>query len=331
MLEEIAKRGTSAQKAKALRALMVSERIRGRRDALGQFYVAPPVGRKCIVVFTAKNTENLPGDEIGNPKKSGDIAVKEAYKGAGSTYDMFKSVYDRSSIDDRDMCLKSTVHYGVDYANAFWDGTQMVYGDGDGDLFNRFTIAIDVIAHELSHGITENEAGLEYHDQPGALNESMSDVFGSLVRQKAKKQTVDKADWLIGAGLFTKKVRGKAIRSMKEPGTAYDDPVLGKDPQPGSMKDYVKTGDDNGGVHINSGIPNRAFCIAAMEIGGYAWEKTGMIWYIALRDRLRPNSSFQTAANTTFSIAGELYGNGSDEQLAVKKGWTDVGVKIRKK
>jgi Zn-dependent metalloprotease len=185
-----------------------------------------------------------------------------------------------------------------------------------------------VIAHELTHGITEYEAGLEYANQPGALNESMSDVFGSLVKQKAKKQTAEKADWLIGEGLFTKKVNGKAIRSLKEPGTAYDDPVLGADPQPGHMKDFIRTGDDNGGVHLNSGIPNRAFCIAACEIGGYAWERAGMIWYVALRDRLRRKSGFAKAASTTFAVAGELFGEGSDEQLAVRKGWTEVGVKI---
>jgi Zn-dependent metalloprotease len=331
MLKKIAENGTASQKNRALRSLMVSEKIRGRREAFGQFYVATSAGAKCLRVYTSKNTENLPGDPVSSPSKSKDAAIKEAYKGATATYDLYKSVYDRDSIDDRGMCIESSVHYGSNYTNAFWDGKQMVYGDGDGELFNRFTKSIDVIGHELTHGITEYEAGLEYADQPGALNESMSDVFGSLVKQKSKKQTAEKADWLIGEGLFTKKIKGKAIRSMKEPGTAYDDPVLGKDPQPASMKDYLKTTDDNGGVHINSGIPNRAFCITALEIGGYAWEKAGMIWYVALRDRLRMKSNFSNAAGITVAVAGELYGDGSDEQKAVRKGWTDVGVKITKK
>jgi Zn-dependent metalloprotease len=333
MLKEIARNGNSRMKNWAINALMISEKIRGRREALGQFYIAPPIGTKCLVVFDAKNTQNLPGDQVKNPKTSKDVAIKEAYKGSDLTYDLYKKVYGRSSIDDKDLCIKSTVHYDVNYDNAFWDGTQMVYGDGDGELFNRFTVAIDVIGHELTHGVTEYEAGLEYASQPGAINESMSDVFGSLVKQRTKKQTADKADWLIGAGLFTKKVKGSAIRSMKEPGTAYDDPVLGKDPQPGHMKDYVKLppSDDNGGVHINSGIPNRAFYITATEIGGYAWEKAGMIWYITLRDRLRPKSSFRETANMTFLAAGELYGKGSEEQIAVKKGWAGVGIKITAK
>jgi Zn-dependent metalloprotease len=331
MLKEIAKKGTTGQKERALRSLMVSEKIRGMREAFGLFYVAASAGAKCIRIYDAKNSQDLPGSPVSSPSKSKDTAVKEAYKGASTTYDLFKSLYERDSIDDKGMCIESTVHYDRDYSNAFWDGRQMVYGDGDGELFNRFTKAIDVIGHELTHGITEYEAGLVYADQPGALNESMSDVFGSLVKQKSRKQTAEKADWLIGEGLFTKKVRGKAIRSMKDPGTAYDDPILGKDPQPGHMKEYIKTSDDNGGVHLNSGIPNRAFYITAVEIGGNAWEKAGMIWYTALRDRLRAKSNFARAANITFAVAGELYGKGSDEQLAVKKGWTEVGVKITNK
>lgn len=328
MLKEIARKGTAGQKERALRSLMVSEKIRGMREAFGQFWVATSAGAKCIRVYNAKNTRDLPGSPVSSPAKSKDAAIKEAYKGASMTYDLFSSVYERDSIDDKGMCIESTVHFDKDYSNAFWDGRQMVYGDGDGELFNRFTKSIDVIGHELTHGITEYEAGLAYANQPGALNESMSDVFGSLVKQKAKKQTAEKADWLIGEGLFTKKVHGVAIRSMKDPGTAYDDPVLGKDPQPGHMKDYIKTDDDNGGVHLNSGIPNRAFYLTAVGIGGFAYEKAGMIWYIALRDRLRTRSGFTKAANTMFTVAGELYGEGSDEQRAVKRGWTDVGVKI---
>jgi Zn-dependent metalloprotease len=167
---------------------------------------------------------------------------------------------------------------------------------------------------------------LEYQDQPGALNESFSDVFGSLVKQYALKQTAEKADWLIGAGLFTRKIKGVALRSMKAPGTAYDDPTLGKDPQPGHMRDYVKTSSDNGGVHINSGIPNHAFYLTAIGIGGKAWEKAGKIWYITLRDRLQENSSFQDAANLSADVAGSLFGKDSKERKAVLKAWEDVGL-----
>ena len=131
---------------------------------------------------------------------------------------------------------------------------------------------------------------------------------------------------LIGSGLFMPKIDGKALRSMKAPGTAYDDPVLGKDPQPATMKDYVETTSDNGGVHINSGIPNHAFYLAAAEIGGHSWTKAGKIWYIALRDRLRSGTNFEGAAYATISVAKDLYGSGSKEMKAVRKAWKAVGV-----
>jgi Zn-dependent metalloprotease len=169
----------------------------------------------------------------------------------------------------------------------------------------------------------------EYEGQAGALNESFSDVFGSLVKQYSLKQKAEKADWLIGSGLFTRKVKGVALRSMKEPGTAYNDPTIGKDPQPGHMKDYDNTTSDNGGVHINSGIPNRAFYLTAIELGGYAWEKAGKIWYIALTERLRERSNFQQGANNTYEVASTLFGKGSREQNVVENAWQKVGIKVK--
>ena len=223
----------------------------------------------------------------------------------------------------------ATVHYGKKYDNAFWDGAQMVFGDGDGKLFNRFTISVDIVGHELSHGVTEDEAQLAYFNQAGALNESVSDVFGSLIKQYALKQTADQADWLIGAGLLTDQVNGKALRSMAAPGTAYDDPVLGKDPQPDNMKHYLHTTQDNGGVHINSGIPNHAFYLAATAIGGNAWESAGHIWYETLRDkRLKANAGFVAFGKLTVTNARALYGATAKETVAVRDAWHAVGVKV---
>ena len=199
-------------------------------------------------------------------------------------------------------------------------------GDGDGELFQRFTKSVDVIAHELTHGITQYEASLQYSGESGALNESFSDVFGSLVKQRVKNHTAQEADWIIGEGLLAPTVKGIGIRSLKAPGTAYDDKLLGQDPQPGHVKDKYTGTDDNGGVHINSGIPNQAFYLAAVEIGGYAWEKAGKIWYIALRDRLRATDDFQRAAQVTMQVAGELYGIASPEQKAIENAWQKVGV-----
>lgn len=337
--EKIAQNGTPGQRRIALSTLAVDQTIRAVRAAQGP--AAPSrrrglslstVTQKQRTIFDAHNTQTLPGTVVrgeGAPA-TGDPAVDEAYDGLGATYDLYWEVYERNSIDDAGLPLNGTVHFGQDYDNAFWDGQRMVFGDGDGQLFNRFTIAVDVMGHELTHGVTQDEAQLLYFFTPGALNESMSDVFGSLVKQRMLNQTADQADWLIGAGLFTANVNGAALRSMKAPGTAYDDPVLGKDPQPAHMSHFVFTFDDNGGVHINSGIPNHAFYLAATRIGGYAWEKAGRIWYETLRDpQLRSFSGFRAFARRTLANAGRLYGQGSPEQQAVQASWQDVGISVK--
>jgi Zn-dependent metalloprotease len=202
----------------------------------------------------------------------------------------------------------------------------MVYGDGDGVIFQRFSSALDVIAHELTHGVTQFTAQLAYQDQSGALNESMSDVFGSMVKQWALGQTVDQADWLIGAAIMAPGFKGRALRDMANPGTAYDDPRLGKDPQPGDMKDYVQTDTDNGGVHTNSGIPSRAFVLAAKAIGGNSWEKAGRIWYVTLTERLIGTADFAKCAAETVSVARDLFPEDSSIAAKVAKAWAEVGV-----
>jgi hypothetical protein len=225
------------------------------------------------------------------------------------------------------MPLLATVHYGERYDNAFWDGRQMVFGDGDGIIFDRFTKALDVIGHELAHGVTEHTAGLLYRGQPGALNESISDVFGVLVKQHALGQTAAEADWLVGAELLLPGVQGRALRDMHHPGTAFDDPNLGTDPQPAHMDDYVVTESDFGGVHINSGIANRAFVLAALAIGGHAWEDAGGIWHAVLTgDGIRADCDFATFAELTIASATERHGYGSVQHSAVQSAWQEVGV-----
>lgn len=285
-------------------------------------------GRKRRTVYDARHGYDLPGRLVrseGNPR-SKDPAVNEAYDGCGATYDFFSKVFDRNSIDGRGLRLESTVHYGRDYDNAFWDGRQIVFGDGDGEVFGRFTRALDVIGHELAHGVVQFEAGLKYQGQPGALSESFGDVFGTLVKQRKKRQSATEADWLIGGELFMPGIKAAGIRSMKAPGTAYDDPLLGKDPQPGHMRDYVRTSEDNGGVHLNSGIPNRAFYEAAIRLGGRAWEKAGRVWYTTLVNKVRQGSTFRDAMDMTVQTAGELFGSDSEEQKAVREAWAEVGL-----
>lgn len=337
ILVSIAKNGTPAQRSFAIDTLSVDNSIRSFRASnapnLNQRHLlhAMPGTTTALkrTVYDGQHQHLLPGrvvrSEGGTP--SSDVAVNEAYDGLGATYELFFSQFNRNSIDDAGLPLDATVHFDKDYDNAFWNGQQMVFGDGDGTLFNRFTKSIDVIGHELTHGVTEKEAGLVYLGQSGALNESVSDVFGSMVKQYKLGQTAAAADWLIGAELLVPGVGRTALRSMKAPGTAYDDPVLGKDPQPSKMQDYVHTVSDNGGVHINSGIPNHAFYLAAIGIGGNSWESAGRIWYETLLDaRLKPNANFRSFAKLTKSVADKLFGTGSAESTAVASAWKAVGV-----
>jgi Zn-dependent metalloprotease len=249
-----------------------------------------------------------------------DPAVNEAYDGLGATYRFYWDVFQRNSIDDTGMALAGLVHFGQRYDNAFWDGAgHMFFGDGDGQYFNRFTASLDVIGHELTHGVTQHEADLAYSGQSGALNESMSDVGGVLVAQYAKQQKADAADWLIGADIVGPAL-APALRSMKAPGTAN-----AFDKQPADMDHYVHTTSDHGGVHTNSGIPNHAFYLVASTLGGYSWERAGRIWYETLRDpQLRPRSNFRTFAGITLRQAQQLYGTASPEADAVRGAWDAV-------
>jgi Zn-dependent metalloprotease len=334
MLEALSK-SADARIAKAARnTLVASAVLRAQRSILGPMMSAVPfaVGEKRRSVYDAQGTWQLPGalmrTEAG--AATADVAVNEAYDGAGATYDFLREMFRRNSLDDAGMRLDSTVHYQEDpsegYDNAFWNGRQMVYGDGE--IFDRFTKSVDVIAHELSHGLTEFTAALKYENQSGALNESMSDCFGIMVKQWVLRQTIDEADWLIGKELF--KTFPGALRSLKAPGTAYDHPELGgKDPQPDHMSKFVNLPNtragDWGGVHINSGIPNRAFYISCVNLGTkYSWEKAGKIWYLALTSRLNQTSTFVEAKKGTIGAAQELFG--AAEADAVRDAWNTVGV-----
>ncbi|MDY0831678.1 M4 family metallopeptidase [Pseudomonas sp. SED1] len=327
ILHRLIDHGSEWQRSRALNTLTHVRQLLPNPGKPGPAPVAPIAGALQRNLYDAGHLTVLPGDLVRGEgqRASGDAAVDEAYDALGATHDFFWQVYGRDSIDNRGLALVGTVHYGEGYDNAFWNGAQMVFGDGDGEVFQRFTRSLDVVAHELTHGIIESEAGLVYRNQSGALNESISDVFGVLTRQYVLKQTAEQADWLIGADLLTDKVQGKGLRSMSHPGTAYDDPVLGKDPQPAHMRDFVVTQDDNGGVHLNSGIPNRAFYLAATALGGSAWEQAGQVWYDTLCDeKLDNDADFQGFAALTVAHARERFG--ATQAKAVEKAWAGVGV-----
>lgn len=318
-IQKIARDTVKLDNALRMDRISKASEIRTMRD----FSPVQIVEEKNIEVYDAKNSEMLPGDlarEVGS-KSTGDVTVDEAFSAVDATYVVYKEKYNRLSVDGAGMTIVATVHFGQAYANAFWNGSQIVFGDGDGVIFSRFTADPDIMGHELAHGVTQFTSGLIYRFQSGALNESYSDVFGAIVKQYMLNQKATEADWLVGANcLIGEKY---ALRSMKAPGTGYvNHPQIGTDPQPATMDDYkeLKPWEDNGGVHINSGIPNYAFYIAAVELGGYSWEKAGAIWYAAL-PRIKRNATFVEAANVIIDVASEKFGKDSKEHKAVIKGW----------
>jgi len=343
VLREVAARGSERQRRWALRTLSadgtirlaraVNTRARGRkgpREGYDLLAATAPAVRVRLIYDARHRWEVTGGGRVRdeNDPPTADAAVDEAFDGFGETWDFWQQAFSRDSIDDENMPLRGVVHFGEEYPNAFWDGRRMVFGDGDGEIFDRFTKSLDVIGHELGHGVIEDEAALDYHGQSGALNEHVADVVGSMVKQRKLGHTAAEADWLIGADIRGPEFEGDALRSMKAPGTAFDDPKLGKDPQPAHHKDYVRTFEDNGGVHINSGIPNRAFYLLATALGGRSWEAPGHIWYHALRSpQLMPTASFCAFARLTHRAAGQRFGVRSDEATAVREAWAEVGIR----
>lgn len=311
------------------RTLELDQALRERRHRglLPQRDISAPSGTLDRTIHDAQNSEVLPGIVVRREQEPPveDTAVNEVYDGLGQVHGFLETIYQQSSLDGTGLELLATVHYGRRYDNAFWDGEQMVFGDGDGEVFVGFTRSLTVIAHELAHGLMQFTADLEYQSQAGALNESFSDVLGVLVEQYVLGQTAAEATWLVGAEIFAPGVGARALRSMAEPGTAYDDPRLGKDPQPGHMDQYVETTEDYGGVHINSGIPSRAFYLAALELGGHAWERAGQVWFdVVTSEVLSTDADFQQFADATVAAAQDRYG---DEVAAViSHAWSGVGV-----
>lgn len=275
----------------------------------------------AVTVYDCKHTRSLPGVPVPTPGNSSDVTAKRAFDEATGVAKFYKQCFGRNSVDDAGMTLMSSIHYGVHYSNAFWNGSQMTYGDGDGQIFTDFTASDDVIAHELTHGVTQYTAGLDYTDEPGALNESVSDVFGSIYRQWRAKQTVAQADWLIGADVLGPAAIAKGytcLRDMARPGASHC-----LSPQPSDYSDYVAGGDP----HENSGIPNHAFYLAATAIGGWSWEKAGKVWYAALTSpRAGPTTTMKAFAGLTRSAAKSLFPSDRAVYSGVDGAWAQVGI-----
>lgn len=278
---------------------------------------APP----SVLVFDCQNGTTLPGRPIANPGASTDGSAKRAFNETTAVVDFYQSLFGRNSLDNAGMTLLSSIHFSVKYNNAGWTGSQMRYGDGDGNIFIDFTKSNDVIGHELTHGVTQFTSSFAYTNQAGGLNESMSDVFGSMYRQWRANQTVTAADWLIGKEIMGPGATARGftcLRDMSNPAASH---CLA--PQPTRFSQYH----DGMDPHDSSGIPNFAFYKAAMAIGGKSWEKAGKIWYQALTGfAANPNMRMKVFANRTRTLAGTLFPAEPTIKVAVDKAWTAVGL-----
>ncbi|WP_027409593.1 M4 family metallopeptidase [Anoxybacteroides tepidamans] len=288
------------------------------------YYLQDNTRGNGIYTYDAKNRSVLPGslwtDADNQFFATYDAPAVDAHYYAGVTYDYYKNVHNRLSYDGNNAAIKSSVHYSRNYNNAFWNGSQMVYGDGDGQTFIPFSGGIDVVAHELTHAVTDYTAGLIYQNESGAINESLSDIFGTLVEYYANKNP----DWEIGEDIYTPNVPNDALRSMSDP-TKYGDPDH-------YSKRYTGT-QDNGGVHTNSGIINKAAYLLSeggthygVTVTGIGRDKTGKIFYRTLTQYLTANSNFSQLRAAAVQAATDLYGATSQEVNSVKKAFDAVGV-----
>lgn len=274
-------------------------------------------------IRTYKYTTSLPGsystDSNNNWSSTSQRAEVSAHYYASIVYDYYYNNHGRNSYDGNGADIISTTHYGSNYNNAYWNGSQMVYGDGDGSTFIALSGALDVVAHELTHAVTERTANLAYQNQSGAINESMSDVFGYLVEPN---------DWKMGEDVYTPGISGDALRDLQDPNMGVynpNNPFGGG--QPEHMDEYANLPNtqqgDWGGVHINSGIPNKAFYNIASSIGNTA---AGRIYYRALVNYLTQYSDFADLRNAVLQACSDLYGTGDGKYTAIQNGFAAVGI-----
>jgi len=275
----------------------------------------------AVRVFDCKHHTSLPGTPVSNAGSSSDATAKRTFDQTTAVADFYKKTFSRNSIDNGGMTLLSSIHFSTNYNNAMWNGSQMIYGDGDSKLFVDFTKGNDVIAHELTHGVTQYTLQLAYSGDAGGLNESMSDCFGSMFRQWQTNQTVNQADWLIGHDIMGSVATSKGftcLRDMADPAAAH---CLA--PQP-TKYSQVTPGMD---PHFSSGPPNLAFCLACKKVGGHSWEKVGQVWYRVLTTSgPTPNMTMKAFAAATRTLAKSMCPADPAVFDGIDYGWKQVGL-----
>lgn len=244
---------------------------------------------------------------------------------ANVIYDHFHNRLNRESFDNENAIIRLYKNFGENYDNAFWDSEHLAFGEGDGTFTNSFLID-DVIAHEYGHAVTDYTARLVYRNQPGALNEHFSDVVGIAIKHLIQSQqpSIPEPNWLLGEGLFNPRFNARGLRDMENPGTAYDHPALGKDPQPAHMNDFYDGIEDEGGVHINSGIPNKAFSTFCKSVNMSSFAKPLDIWYNALL-KSKPDTQFIDFANNTVTVSKDILASMDYVKMLVES-WKSVGI-----
>ncbi len=284
-------------------------------------------------VYSANNGTTLPGTikRSEGGAVTGDTHVDDNYTHLGTTYQCYYTNFARDSYNAAGAQLKSSVHYSSSYTNAFWNGTQMVYGDSDGVQSAPLGKSLDVTVHELTHAVTSSESNLTYSNESGALNEGMSDIFSAYCESWKLGWAVPASVWMIGDDVWTPNTAGDALRYMANP------------TQDGSSKDYYPTRytgtSDNGGVHWNSGIANLAFKLLStggthprgkttINVTGIGIQKAGAIFYRANRDLFTASTTFAQAKTYTQTAAEQLYGTGAAEKTSVDQAWQAVGVGV---
>jgi Zn-dependent metalloprotease len=269
-------------------------------------------------------------------------AAADVHWGASRFLDYLRDVHGRDgldglggpgtkrSVDGTTLLISSRVHYGTNYNNAFFNGLYMSYGDGDGEVLSPL-VPLDVVGHEMQHGVTLFSEALFYFNEPGALNESWSDVFGTMLERHVRGD--GGWNWAIGEDCFTPGIPGDALRRMDDPHAVADRGFTADDDPDHYSERY--TGDaDNGGVHINAGISNKAFYLLAEGgthhlggvVAGIGPDKAAQIWYLAVTDYMTPLTNFARARTATLEAAGVLFGEASPERASVCAAWTAVGV-----
>ncbi len=297
-------------------------------DASKPMFNAPgstfPGGAKGVVyVFDAKNGDGRQLSYVKANSATGfnaNNAVSAAANGA-LVYDYYNQRHNRNAIDGNGTSMKLVVNLDNNLNNAFWNGESMSFGNGDGNDFRDLAASYDVTGHEMTHGVVENTANLVYEFQPGALNESFADVFGTLFEFYARPGT---ANYLMGEDVTTPNIAGDCLRNMEDPAASN---VAFDGQQPTKMSEFRNLPNtdqgDNGGVHINSGIPNRAFVIIHKAVGN---DKVEQIYYRALSLYLTRSSKFIDARLAIVKAAEDLFGANSAESNACKTAFDTVEI-----